>query len=765
VQNSSFTNTTGDAYQGMVMGPHMPTTSELSSLTQKGWAGIYAGNVPALSIGSANPSSLSRNNFSNLDNGIVAYGSTLIVDRSNFMFSITRHKSGGYQNAIDGNGIFVDSSTLIQRGCGRYVDTILGLAYNFVNVDSAITGNRSNLNIRDNAMSRVISGVRALSGNLSRLYIVNNTMDSVVRRGIKVTAYKNPFRILIDSNYIINNSAANTSFTGVEISGVINNPNKKDSFQVQRNVIRVLGGVNNTGMLINSCSNGTSVLKNKVLLGSIQNYAGIIYQNSPQIFSSQNIVSGVGTSGSSSFAYPVGIWVQGSRDTLQCDSVASTYVGIRYSGSCALSSISSCKFNNHTDGLYISPSAVISPPQKFKLNGWYGSYVRSGGRSQGNAQFIVNTTSLPLKPTSLPSGWITYIPCSNCPNSPNCISYSPSRLSALSDIDNQVINDELVYEDVYQETQQWENEKAVFQQLNENPDLHLPGSEEDSFFILRKDLPLGKISEINDSIVMLYQLDDNIFKENISALKDSMQNIDIQMGLLNDSLSLDLDSLALIELQSQLYTLDSFRQSISQAYDQLKQDFEDFQNNKIEDIIDLNDNLVANQKAESNYKNTTEIYLKTIALENYSFDEEYIEKINAIASQCPLIGGNAVFTARSIQALWGDYSYDDDSICAKESMFFKMTPQDVTKTKHASKMKMYPNPAQEMVYLKYVPNQEKEYKLLIFDMLGRKVSDMNVRFTQSVIEYDVRGLSNGIYAVKVIDDGGQIFSEKLNIQR
>ena len=155
---------------------------------------------------------------------------------------------------------------------------------------------------------------------------------------------------------------------------------------------------------------------------------------------------------------------------------------------------------------------------------------------------------------------------------------------------------------------------------------------------------------------------------------------------------------------------------------------------------------------EQNAKAVNEIYLNTIAVtgKNLTFDAAQAATLWDIASQCPLLGGNPVYQARSLYTMIAvDVDFDDALICVAAGFAVKdaeaLVPQ----------ITVYPNPNRDG-YLNFSVaglDDTKEHKgtITLFDAQGQEVGRQP--FNSSRAQMDVSRLAQGVYQWTVHVDG------------
>ncbi len=91
-------------------------------------------------------------------------------------------------------------------------------------------------------------------------------------------------------------------------------------------------------------------------------------------------------------------------------------------------------------------------------------------------------------------------------------------------------------------------------------------------------------------------------------------------------------------------------------------------------------------------------------------------------------------------------------------------PQDDNNT--GTWLKLYPNPANNTVTLKYYLHEEElGFRLELFDLFGKTVKTYNLGNAQGEILMDISDLSNGIYLCNLSTKGKKLWQEKLVIVR
>jgi hypothetical protein len=84
----------------------------------------------------------------------------------------------------------------------------------------------------------------------------------------------------------------------------------------------------------------------------------------------------------------------------------------------------------------------------------------------------------------------------------------------------------------------------------------------------------------------------------------------------------------------------------------------------------------------------------------------------------------------------------------------------------AEDFKVYPNPASDMLHIRWSSELTGTATLLLTDLAGRKIAAYNVNGNQGKNSFDIplKGLPSGMYLLK-LDAGGKQFQQKVMVQQ
>ena len=174
-----------------------------------------------------------------------------------------------------------------------------------------------------------------------------------------------------------------------------------------------------------------------------------------------------------------------------------------------------------------------------------------------------------------------------------------------------------------------------------------------------------------------------------------------------------------------------------------------------------NSSIVTTKLIEGNAKTVNEVYLATIGKDVDDFTTTQTSDLFAIANQCPLVGGNAEFRARSLYALIDDdVEYDDANLCLQHGIIYKNLELNAV-----SKVSIQPNPTDDAATLLYSMAEDKNGTLVIYDALGKEVLRHGLSSEHERHAFSTAELTQGAYHYVVSSGADAIGTGKLMIVR
>ena len=151
---------------------------------------------------------------------------------------------------------------------------------------------------------------------------------------------------------------------------------------------------------------------------------------------------------------------------------------------------------------------------------------------------------------------------------------------------------------------------------------------------------------------------------------------------------------------------------------------------------ELNYNITPLNHAEENEQAVYAIYF---ALAGDEPDSAQHETLSDIAAENAISGGGGVYMARAM------IDTNADDVTGITSL--RMIAPKQTDIKHSGKL--YPNPANTVVYYENELAADESGKIKLMDMLGKEIKEYNLTKGSNLISIPVSDLSKGIYMVKV----------------
>lgn len=151
---------------------------------------------------------------------------------------------------------------------------------------------------------------------------------------------------------------------------------------------------------------------------------------------------------------------------------------------------------------------------------------------------------------------------------------------------------------------------------------------------------------------------------------------------------------------------------------------------------EVNEGISPDNHAEENEQ---AVYVLYFSLAGEQPDSAQHETLSDIAAENAISGGGGVYMARAMI----DTNADDVTGIAS----LRMIAPKQTDIKHSGKL--YPNPANTVVYYENVLGEDENGKIKLMDMLGKEIKEYKLTKGSNLISIPVSELSKGIYMVKV----------------
>jgi hypothetical protein len=754
----------------------------------KSYAGVQLINLKnGVNIGNGNLANI--NNFHHLQNAILLENTKLTINATKYA-NIPINQ----EYAIRGFGIKATSSNLNQTGLGY------GSNSTFDNVNTGIWASKSTISAISSTYRGVLTGIRVENAAYKEIRLFDNYIYAD-DYAIDLFANQLATKIDVSVNWIYMDAETGDNLskgTGIAVNDLSANPT---------NTSKIISGnfVETNGTNIGISGNGlTQYLLNANIVSFLTQTAnqGIKMTGSTECKLSCNTVNGTGTgigttqspnpNGQSNCSYSIALT---TGSTYQCNSSANVRTGFLFSGNCGSSAnkpvdYRSNVFNSaHNRGLWMNGSANFAAigtgnnDQSNKGNQWSGTFANKRAIHQGTAplvqlsKFRVHTNALPWFPVGVtPVGsWFfsgeTGTP-SSCNPSVDCPlnGLLADEGEMIGETGRKIAQHTLGLPSIYAQGLSWEFERMLYRKISDKPTIANQATELGTFYTQNQSTPLGKLTSIDKSIYQFTTLDGNA----VSVLSSNMQTIRSKLAELA---AIDV-SASNNPTQTQLATIAQNKKNIQLAIQNADntlqnavQNLQTTVNNGASQSVIVNNSIAISTICEDNRKKVNMVYLNKTMRQKPLNPIEF-ELIAGIAKQCPILGGVAVFEARSLLATMNDRAYFDDEILCDSASILQVAPHNSDNSILNSNADGYsfllmPNPAYDFAQIIYEIPQDLnlQVKMNIVNMSGKLASQYNLNQSEGFVRLDLTDLTTGIYAVQYLVGDHLIFVQKLAIVR
>jgi hypothetical protein len=175
----------------------------------------------------------------------------------------------------------------------------------------------------------------------------------------------------------------------------------------------------------------------------------------------------------------------------------------------------------------------------------------------------------------------------------------------------------------------------------------------------------------------------------------------------------------------------------------------------------LRKTLLRYELIEETQKDVNEIYLATIGKDVETFTSGQAIALFDIANQCPMLGGNAVFKARSLYWLIDDtQDFDDPVLCLPYGVVLKRLLDQ-----HINAVSIVPNPASDEATLVLTRALKDPGTLFMYDAVGAEVLRRSIPAEAMRFVFATAALAPALYHFKVLSAGVVISVGRLTIVR
>ena len=697
-------------------------------------APIALDDIPYTGILTLNDAEMqvTQSTFSNMANTWLGGTTTGFFANS----KVSNMKKASYLRS--GYGIFINNGTQLRE--------LRTTKNNFTKCETAtIRTDYANTIVQDDKISSTPIGVQIASGEITK--ITNNTFDAA-DFGVKIWGSK---KLKLN---ILNNTFKNGNEKGIELwfnsyaeKGLIkgntmtlngdaaiesyNAGTMGKSFTIEQNPTISLKGTN--AIKLQGSPHDVNIQRNpdiQVQSGT----SGINIQGGTQNTAFCNVINP--KSSFSGFNNSIS-----NKFIITCNTINTNTKGFHFDGVCK--SLNAFAGNSMNGGMGLSVgSAGIMDEQKYQGNLWFGSGAENTG-SFKLSPFTVYTGA-PLsyaknfKPDPLtPTQWFEDIPTGPnqfqniCPSGTCAKTNIPPVPPRLSDGDIKILSDGS-YQTPNLPPSKWMEKRELYFRLKEDTDLIKEGgSDAQKFVNITDENALG-------GLYITYKKMQTLFEENQTeianseAINTAIEAQNTSLESVNDALINQVSKELLLKKQEIIKQLNILRAQ----RDEQNEQWQKAVNERINDAELSNEAIELTNILESNERNINALYFKAIAKDS-KLNEEEISTLAHIALQCPYQGGEAVYRARSLYALYDNFKDYNDDDCSKYQV---LTRVEANRSVDAS---LFPNPANSELRIE-MPKEYASSKIeVVFLNSFNQIVQRNSVLGIDII--DTSKLTDGIY--------------------
>ena len=709
-----------------------------------------------------------NNIIHSLSNGIVAQKSDVTVTDLRCM---NIQPDAAYDYPGNGAGIFADGrgqyNYLKQAGYGAsgmpsFVDCRWGVYTNYMNVQST-----------DNQMLNMGTAYRVERSGYRTVDILNN-MAHTLFNGIDLRFNDGADRLLVQGNEITfgdDLSPGGRGYYGIYVSegNLANN-----SSVIQQNIIHFLPQSNSRHGIGLFAADDWVVAENDLgMTSNAFNRTGIWTSGCRRPEVSCNTIS------SADNTYPIDAQaairnIMGSAPLISCNEMDQTANGILFNGVAYDTDVRGNQFHDHRWPLHLDATAIIDA-QLLKGNLWdpgataptIGAWYEVLPVQAAAYRFWYNPITVgAVPPTWAPSNWfdIDYGVNYNCADHHGvhyCSQFGEERCKdCLRELDEKIANDELENNPYTDETK-WLLAGDLYKKLDDAPELLDADTDLAAFYADLQGSTTAAFKAIGDDQLALYNLDNSVSTQlqvNRIQVESLMLLVKTGMAQLGD------EALTTAQRQAILASLGGYRQTINSLTAWNGSALQLASSAKVltaEGVRNNNANVNTSELIETNEKSVNEVYLNTVSKDVDGFTSAQASELFDIANQCPMVGGNAVFKARSLYWLIDDaYDFDDQLLCLQHGIIVKSMAQQ-----KATASKVIPNPAGDQATLVLDQALEAAGAFVVYDAIGTEVMRWAVPIGSPRVDFSTARLAPAMYHYRVYGSLGVLGDGKLTIVR
>jgi len=184
---------------------------------------------------------------------------------------------------------------------------------------------------------------------------------------------------------------------------------------------------------------------------------------------------------------------------------------------------------------------------------------------------------------------------------------------------------------------------------------------------------------------------------------------------------------------------------------------------KIEEAGARNDQVDNSRLIDSYKRIAMEIYLSTLARDNYEFNEDQENWIRFVAPLCPFEAGPAVYTMRVMHYYLDEYAQFNDDDCDENAAYRKAGDHKNDSGTGVSQFIVYPNPASNELNIDYIINKESNSLFELTDIAGKKIFSEILKGSEHHVTLKTDKWKAGTYFYSIYFKNDRIKNDRLII--
>jgi len=276
-----------------------------------------------------------------------------------------------------------------------------------------------------------------------------------------------------------------------------------------------------------------------------------------------------------------------------------------------------------------------------------------------------------------------------------------------------------------------------------------------NFFNTQTNNSVGQFELIEKGIRDAYQ-NGTFINEQMQTNLISLENLSTNIVNITDQMNSLSNPTDQATLQLQLNNLMAQRNAILVNQSTLSnQWFTNLQTN-LNQLILENNSILTSEVYEQNQQQVNQIMLQKMISNEWSISEAERLQIDQIANQCPYYGGEAVYRARALAAIYRLDRYNDEEICN-----LALTSRSrVNKNSALDIVSIYPNPVSDLIVINVQTKSNIEISIEILNMEGKKINQFIANPEQEEVTFSASSLPSGMYFAKIyIPDGNNLIAK------